>query len=369
MKLPPAFTAAIATAAVGLTGCKVLKRDGSEDAGTAAESDKDRSKRTAAETAFYEECGKLGGTGGRVTGRDGWFFAAAELLQISRMSSTATATGAIADYAQQLRARNIDLIVVPVPPKAIIYPDKVSRGVKMKSRRPVRFDTPLKAGMDELEAKKVKVVDLTPAFLAHREDKEGTVFPRTSNTWSPYGVKIAVEEIAKAVRGSGAGARGSVTGITVEAATLTFTGGLAAGDDKVKPESLPATKIGRISGDKVRSLAFNTSGGSLLLMGDENVLAWREAHNPQGAAGAFCSLAEQLAAELQIIPDVLSNSGDGRNAPRMRILRERTGGRGMLSSTRAVVWVFSALDLTSKNWHRIPLELQFNVDSPDIQLR
>jgi hypothetical protein len=371
--LSPVTAAALVAVIVSLTGCKLLpgKKEGDQKE-PAAETDKERGERTAAEVTFYGECAKLGELGGTVTGRDGWLFSAAELRQLSRISSTSAATGAIADYAQQLRSRNIDLIVVPVPPKAVIYPDKVSRAAKvpMRSRRPARLDSLLKAAMDELKARKVGVVDLTPAFIAHREDKEGLVFPRTSNTWGPYGVKIAVKEIADAVRKSNAGGRGSVTGISAEPVTLTFAGGLGIGaSGPIKPETIQTVKIGRITGDKVRSLAFNTSGGSLLLMGDSNILAWREANNPPGSRGAFCSLAEQLAAELQIVPDVLSNTGDGRNTPRLRILRERTSGRGMLGSTRTVVWVVSALDLTSPNWQRVPLQLEFKLDSPDVQLR
>lgn len=372
-RLPPSLIFAAALAALSaFTGCKSTSDKTGDSKEPGAETEKDRNKRTAAEAAFYAECGKQGAIGGTVTGRDGWLFSAAELLQLSRISSTATATGCIADYAQQLQSRGIDLIVVPVPPKSLIYPDKISRGVKVpvKSRKPARLDSLLKAAMDDLSARKVKVVDLMPAFLAHREDKGGIVFPRTSNTWSPYGVQIAVKEIGEAVRDSKVGGRGSVTGISAEQVTMTFSGGLAFGaDGTVKPESLLANKIGRISGDKVRSLSFNSSGGSLLLMGDNNILAWREANNPPGSNGAFCSLAEQLAADLQIIPDVISNSGDGRNAPRLRILRERTNGRSMLEGTRTVVWVIPALDLTAKNWQAVPLELQFSESAPDIQLR
>lgn len=373
-RLPPSLTAATALAAIALlslTGCKTAPKDGDPKKSPAGENEKDRAKRTAAEAAFYEECGKEGERGGTVTGRDGWLFAASELLQLSRATDTRAAVNSIADYAQQLRAQNIDLILVPVPAKALVYPDKISRRAKipMKSRQPARLDSTFKAAMDSLAAKKVRVVDLMPVFLAHREDKEGAAFPRTSNTWSPRGVQLAAKEIADAVRSSKAGRSGTVMGITSEPVTLTFRGGFATGIDKTKTESLPAIKIGRISGDKVRSLAFNTSGGSLLLMGDGNILAWRELNNPQGSAGAFSSLAEQLAAELQIIPDVLSNTGDGRNAPRLRILRERTNGHSPLDSTRTIVWVISALDLTARNWQSVPLQLKYTLDSPDLQLR
>jgi alginate O-acetyltransferase complex protein AlgJ len=370
--LPFTLSAALAVSLLFLPGCKTTNKEKDEKT-SGTETDKDRAKRTGAEAAFYAECGKLGETGGTVNGRDGWLFSASELLQLSRISNTRAAVGSIADYAQQLRGQNIDLIVVPVPPKVLIYPDMVSKAAKvpMKSRRPARLDSLLKAAMDELSAKKIRVVDLTPVFIAHRDDKDGPVFPRNSNTWSPYGVQIATKEIAEAVRASRAGKNaGAVTGITAESVTLTFTGGLVIGaTGKVKPETFRTTKIGRISGDKVRSLAFNTSGGSVLMMGDDNVLAWREANNPQGSNGAFCSLAEQLSAELQLIPDVLSTSNDGRNTPRLRILRERTNGHGMLESTRAVIWVIPALDLTAPNWQRVPLQLQYSEGAPDLKLR
>lgn len=365
------ITAASAAAALlALSGCKNLpgKEDGAS--GT-AETDQERGRRTAAETAFYADCAKLAEVGGTIAGRDDWFFSSDELLRVSRIQSTAAATGAIADYAQQLRSRGIDLILVPVPPKTLVFPDKVSRSAKvpLQAKRPVRLDSVIKECMDTLASKNVRVVDLLPVLIANREDKTNVVYPRTSSTWSPYGIQLAVKEIATAVRESKAGGRGSVTGITAEPQTMNFIGNLALDATKAKPEVLTGSRIGRISEGKLRSLAFNTSGGSVMLMGGSDILAWREANNPQGSSGAFCSLAEQLAAELQMIPDVLANSGDGRNAPRLRILRERTNGHGMLGSTRAVVWIVPALDLVGPNWQRVPLQLQFSEGSPEIQLR
>jgi hypothetical protein len=76
-----------------------------------------------------------------------------------------------------------------------------------------------------------------------------------------------------------------------------------------------------------------------------------------------------VAAELNLIPDVLATTNDGRNSPRLRILRERTNGHGMLDSARAVVWVISSLDLTTPNWQRVPLQLQFSEGAPELKLR
>ena len=73
--------AATLSALVFLTGCGALKK-GKKDDGAGEGTDRDRDRRTAAEAAFYEECGTEGGRGGTITGRDGWLFSAAELLQV-----------------------------------------------------------------------------------------------------------------------------------------------------------------------------------------------------------------------------------------------------------------------------------------------
>ena len=358
------------TAALLLTGCKMLPGQKEKDGPPAGETDKQKAARSAAETAWLEECTKLGEAGSTVAGREGWLFSAAELKSIGRGGSTASATGAIADYAASLKAKGIDLILVPIPPKALVYPDKISKNVKVKSKKPPRFDSGLKSAMETLESRNVKVVDLLPALIAARDTKTATAYPRTSSTWAPAGVQAAVKEIAEAVKKSKAGSRaGSASGIVAEPSLITFTGALATGITDAKPEALPAVTVGRISGEKQKSLSFGASGGSLLLIGGSDIYAWRENNNPAGAKGAFASLAEQLAAELQLIPDVLTGGTDAKNAARLRILRERTNGHGTLGATKTVLWVIPALDLYSSNWARVPLQLQFSESGPEIQLR
>ena len=346
---------------------------GRKPAAPAGESEKDAARRTAAETAFLAECATLAETGNVVRGRDGWLFSAAELRTLARSGDTSTAVGAIAEYAAQLRGIGCDLIVVPVPPKALVHPDKVVRSTKLPGgrRRPPRLDSALAGALDALEARNVTTVDLLPVFLVHRGDKAGDPSTRTGQSWSPRGAQLAAEAVASAVKRSRAsGIAGTVQGISAENSTTAFTGSLAAGLDPAPPaESLPCRTIGRIDGEKVRSVTFASSGGSLLVMGDQHVLAWRESGNPPGSTSVFASLADQLAAELQAIPDVLPGQTDGRNAPRLRILRDRTAGRGMLGRTKAVVWIFPALDLTSRDWQRVPLQLQFSLDQPELMLR
>jgi alginate O-acetyltransferase complex protein AlgJ len=336
--------------------------------------EKDAARRSAAETAFLAECATLAQPGGTVQGRDGWLFSAAELSAVARSGNTAPALGSIADYAAQLRSMDCDLIVVPVPPKTLVYPDKVARTTKLPGKRKSvpRLDGHWTAALQSLESRNIRTVDLLPVFLEDRRSGGPEPYTMTSSTWSPHGAQLAAASIAKAVLQSGASRlAGSVEGITREPAQLSFLGSLASGTTPApKPESLPVMNVGRIEGDKVRSVSFSTSGSNLLLMGDSSaVLSWRENGNPIGSSGAFSSLADHLAATLGGIPDVLSAPGDGRNAPRLRIMRERTAGRNPLASTRAVVWVIPMTDLASTNWQTVPLQLNFSLEQPEIQLR
>jgi hypothetical protein len=40
-----------------------------------------------------------------------------------------------------------------------------------------------------------------------------------------------------------------------------------------------------------------------------------------------------------------------------------------LASTKAIVWVIPMTDLASANWQSVPLQLNFSLEQPEIQLR
>src|SRR2546421_11407226 len=84
-------------------------------------------------------------------GADGWLFFAGELRLLSlgrfwgddapkvsraHKPELADPIPAILDFQQQLKARGIDLVVVPVPPKESIYPEKIVPGFDVRSTDP-----------------------------------------------------------------------------------------------------------------------------------------------------------------------------------------------------------------------------------------
>src|SRR5438477_3442684 len=86
-----------------------------------------------------------------VAGSDGWLFFGGELRLLSlgrfwgndaaRVSRAhkpdlADPLPAILDFQQQLKARGIDLLLVPVPPKASVYPEKIVPGFDVRTKDP-----------------------------------------------------------------------------------------------------------------------------------------------------------------------------------------------------------------------------------------
>lgn len=328
--------------------------------------------RTEEEQRFTDTCASLGAAGGNVTGKDGFIFSGAELKRVGALPGPGgcrTAVGAIAEYQQTLRKEGVQLVVVPVPVRSMIYADKLSKDLKVKSRR---VDSGIADAMSALRERGVRVVDLTDSLYSSRLEKEAPSYTRTANALSPAGVRLAAAEVASEVR-SAAGSSGLGKGAAMgaEETSISFQGPLAASANPVAPaETLKVRNVGRAKdGGGLKAVSFGTSGAPVMIMGDGNILAWREANNPAGASGTFASLADQLSYELAADIDVLANNQDGRNAPRLRILSSGTAGKNMLHSTRVVVWVFSALDLASSNWKRTPLRLQFTEVQPILDLQ
>src|SRR6185369_4481023 len=111
-----------------------------------------------------------------VPGQDGWLFFTAELrlffvgrfwgndaTRVSRAHKPELADPlpAIVDFHQQLKARGIELLVVPVPAKALAYPEKI---FVPSSVGKITAPTNLQTFYDELRAAGVDVLDLTSLF-------------------------------------------------------------------------------------------------------------------------------------------------------------------------------------------------------------
>jgi SGNH hydrolase-like domain, acetyltransferase AlgX len=146
------------------------------------------------------------------SGVDGWLFLSAELrfmslarfwgadaVNVSRSPKPewADPIPAIVDFNKQLKDRGIGLLLVPVPPKAEIYPDKIVPEVRVSGND----HTPsIGSFYDELRSQGVDVLDLAPSFLAYRSKEQEAVFCKTDTHWSGVGCVLAAQAIAAKIR-------------------------------------------------------------------------------------------------------------------------------------------------------------------------
>ena len=112
---------------------------------------------------------------------------------------------AIVRFRDQLRERDIELLVMPVPGKASVYPDKLTRGAE---GRPLEFRSPTLELLRELERNDVATVDLFSTFQTLRREEpllpSGRAYYLERDThWAPEAVKVAAQVTAEKIESMG----------------------------------------------------------------------------------------------------------------------------------------------------------------------
>ena len=132
-------------------------------------------------SASLEEQFRQAASSSNGVGRDDWRFSTTELKRVSRGSAASNpgAIDAIADYARSLKKKGVQLIVVPVPPKSLIYADYLSKDWKPGKRKAATLGGDYKAANANLRARGVSVVDPTEILRENRLSKKGRSFPKS----------------------------------------------------------------------------------------------------------------------------------------------------------------------------------------------
>ncbi len=290
-------------------------------------------------------------TGSGVEGRDEWFFATSELAAIADRGQPGSsayegAVAAVVEYHEQLKDRGVQLVIVPVPPKAVLYPDELSPDWRLSSRKVRRLDPYLSALYAKLRSKGVAVIDPTPEMLEDRDAKTGRMFPKTHAAWSPRAAEKAAKMVADRIRDAEIIPDSlKKSGIGEAEATLPIDGGLSDGP----PETVPARVITGTS---------DVSNAPLVVLGDAHSLAYKE-------SGA--SFPQQLAHELRVTYDLQASEDGARNIPRQRLLRKSVISPGYLDPKKVVVWVVSGTEFYASDWRKIPAALQLRRSEEELQ--
>ena len=257
---------------------------------------------------------------------------------------------AIVDFHQQLTARGITLILLPVPTKAAIEPERLSgRAVAapLANRSLPEF---LKAMADN----GIAVFDPRPALTRYSREKQGA-YLRTDTHWLPGAMQVVAGELATFIEKQ-------VPDLTLTATTLGQDERVVGVGDIARMLTLPEgaklyaqqeVTVRRIVSDR-QELWLPEKGAEILLLGDSftNIYA-SEGLGWQGGAG----LAEQLAHQLQRPVDVLARNDSGAYVTREMLAGELARGRDRLAGKKVVVWQFAERELAFGDWKLISLKL------------
>jgi hypothetical protein len=112
---------------------------------------------------------------------------------------------AIRCFRDQLQERGISLVVIPVPVKPGIYPDKVTRRME---NQPEALHSPTLRLLASLRQQGVATVDLFTVFGSARTGGLGTnasapLYLARDTHWTPLGARLAAETTAKTLRDLG----------------------------------------------------------------------------------------------------------------------------------------------------------------------
>ncbi|MBR3506320.1 MAG: hypothetical protein IKO02_04665 [Lentisphaeria bacterium] len=287
-----------------------------------------------------------------IVGKDGWLFYSGDydylvnpgFMQAGRMhkrdlaGAHPDAIAAIRKFADDLKARDIRLILIPAPGKPLVYGDKLGAGEDRKGNK--SFEEFKK----QVEALGVTVLDFTDDFIAMRKDGVDS-YLKTDTHWTPEAMQLAAKKTAEAI---GDAEPGSEDGAK---ATITARGDIANMlklpdvDDIFPKQTVEAVQYD-VGQDR---------NSDVLLLGDSftnifslDAMGW----------GTRAGFAETLAHELGRPIDVIARNDAGAHATRDVLSAEFLRGRDRLDGKKVVVWEFAIRELAVGDWTDSLLELK-----------
>jgi alginate O-acetyltransferase complex protein AlgJ len=292
-------------------------------------------------------------------GRDGWLFLGSELRHLSlerfwgddaaavsrsRRPDWADPRAAILDVKRQLDARGIQLLFVPVPPKAAVHAQLLPLDAAAPDGR---TDAPDAAFYADLQGRGVALLDLAPALAR----LERPAFCRQDTHWCGPGIELAAARIAETLRKRGWLEQRPRAAFEIERRDVTISGDLwkLLGDASLARERVRLGVVGRREGGALRPIEPDPDS-PVLLLGDSHNLVFH-AGGDLHARGA--GLPDHLARELGFAVDVVAVRGSGATPARINLVRRPDA----LTDKRVVVWCLAAREFSESpgGWRLLPV--------------
>ncbi|MDF1851348.1 MAG: hypothetical protein P1U85_10975 [Verrucomicrobiales bacterium] len=296
-----------------------------------------------------------------VRGQDSdWFFPVRELKHLGTgkyweqewaevASNQADPVPSLLEFRDLLKEKGIALILVPVPPKASLYPEKLDE--EFAPGDPVST-TPFWRGLQE---KGLDVLDLFSSFSELRKEGDAPLlYCRQDSHYSPFAIqKVAALIVGKAPDLVGKGDGSLRLGAEEE---LSIVGDQVVGSEwegKVAGETL---RLQAVLEDGERGVEPNPES-PFLLLGDSHTLVFQ-----QGKEGGMhtkgAGLLDHLSLGFGEPFDLVGVRGSGMVQARKQLFYRAAQNPGYWDSKKLVVWVFSERELTQSIDRLISIPLE-----------
>ncbi|MBJ6801027.1 alginate O-acetyltransferase AlgX-related protein [Geomonas propionica] len=304
-------------------------------------------KRVAELNAAKEE-------GRAVAGVEGWLFSRQELNHIGKgefwgdaAQNTSLAgkpdsrdpLAAIADFKQQLDRAGIELILVPVPAKAHVYPDKLVPGIN--AGQVGRWDSSHQQFLQLLGKAGIDCLDVTKLFLEARKSGSPPLFLQKDTHWSPIGIAAVARALKEKIA-----SRPWYQGLEKQQFARNKESVQVAGDlgdgSGAASETVTVTRI---------SPAPQPDRNSpIVLLGDSHTLIF---HSGGDMHARDAGLLENLAAELGLRLDLVGVRGSGATPARVELARRKDN----MAGKKLAIWCFTVREYTESQtgWRKVPV--------------
>jgi len=243
---------------------------------------------------------------------------------------------AIIDFSAQLKSRGITLILLPVPVKAGVVPEKLCSRVHPEE---ILHNASFEAFRARLSEAGVSIFDITRASVGREE-----AFLHSDSHWKWEAMDRVAQGLSEKLEERG----------------VVPTGGFRQSETRVSGRGdlfrmLPLLYEDRIPEEElvIHPVTGGTGGtSSVLLLGDSfsNIYSDQSLH-----WGAHAGLAERLSFHLQTpVESIIRNDG-GAVATRVELAHRLARNPSFLDGTRYLVWEFTERELSFGNWRLIDL--------------
>lgn len=294
-----------------------------------------------------------------IVGKDGWLFYTNDIAYLTAKTNCEKreqyrlAVECIADFSAQLAARGIELIVMPVPLKTMIYPEKLSGEYDDQT---YLQNSEYNRWISELEKRQIRVVDPTMKLCVMKRSGIPT-YLKTDTHWTPQAMEAVAGEVCRQIEEIGVSESDSSLAYTRVEQSVSQQGDIYTMLKLKMPITwLPCEQV-------VSHAVWKENGhekwnpekqAEILLLGDSfsNIYSLAEM-----GWGTSAGLAEQISYCMNCAVDVIRRNDKGSIATRQILQSDLLRGNDRLAGKRVVVWEFAMRELMQGDWRKLDMAI------------